>query len=367
MSRLPWCALPILLAAAMHADVTLPQGKEFLSLDIPPADSFVVSGFEVHSYVDMKFTGLQAIQYFGIVFPEGGYQLDTVQKTITTQIAGYLRTEDSAGLQWAARFEAGTGALGVASETKRHFDSQRRPVLEITTIFYPEDRGESYDTIQWTWSHPGCADDLKNDTLRVWSVDAQGRCSTAEVMDVAEGGRAPTGYTDHIVWNGSAIAAAYRLEGTDTLLKDVFSVDGNGNVTEDISWEKWGSTWVLTDRDTFVYRDGKLDRVVQTSYEDGRPMHRMVYQSTRGTTGVVVPRRASSRWIEARREGEMVVFENRSAQAVAIELRDANGRQVGRLQVAPGSRASWTGRVGQVFWKAKAVSWEASGRLAPRF
>lgn len=362
--------LTLIAAVAASAAVPYPLGKGLESLDMPFADSFLVSGRVEESYADDEMTGAEAILVFGMMLPDGSYELDTTRQIVIGFPTGYLVTTDSAGLprRMRSRFDG----LGTSSFTtsERRYDTQGRVVLELGTTSISSDLEFEFDqtfadTVRWTWTHSGCADDQESDTLRVWSVDAQGRCASADVRVLSGAGSVATGYTDRILWQGDALAGALRLQGTDTLLRDVFTLDAHGNVTEEVSYEKVEGEWVLTARDSFVYVDGKLDLVRMKEYTEGVVSSDLQFKSTRTRTGVSFAARPGTRWIAVGRDDGVVSFANRSTESVVVDLLDAQGRRVHALTLGAGSAATWSAAPkGPLFWRARGASLEASGRLS---
>jgi len=370
MRKFSFYALVILIAAGTaSAEISIPQGKGFESLDIPKADSFVVSGRIEASYADEGMTGAVAMQTFGMVLAEGTYEIDTLRQVLIGAPSGSMVTSDSAGLRHRSRMEVAALGSNTITLCERHYDAQGRAVLEIdstseTLDFAIGSDSVSSDTLRWTWTHPGCADDQEGDTLRIWSVDGQGRCATAEVRKVTGATSVPTGLVDKFVWQGSALAGALRLQGTDTLLREVFTVDGQGNVTEQVSYVKVDGVWSLVERDSYEYVEGRLDAVKLNGYEGGVAVHLIQFQSASRKTGIRPIARSARSWIAARRDRNAVSFENASTEIVAIELLDAQGRRLDALTVPAGSRSTWNSAPnGTVFWRARTSFGEVSGML----
>lgn len=362
--------LTLAAATAASAEVNYPLGKGLESLDLPFADSFLVSGRVEESYADDEMTGAEAKLLFEQLIPDGNYELDTIRQIVIGFPTGYLVTTDSAGLpsRMTSRFD-GMGTSSLATSARR-YDAQGRVVMELGTTTVSSSLELPFDpvyadTIRWTWTHPGCADDQESDTLRVWSVDAQGRCASADVRVVSEEGSVATGYTDKILWQGNVLAGALRLQGTDTLLRNVFTVDARGMVTEDVSYEKIDGEWILTSRDSFVYVDGKMDLLKSKEYTDGVVTSDIQFKSTRSRTGVSFAGRPGTRWIAVERDEGVVSFANRSTGSVVVDLLDAQGRRVHALTLGAGSTATWDAAPkGPLFWRARGASVEASGRLS---
>jgi hypothetical protein len=369
-SPISWMTL--IAAAAASADFSYPLGKGLESLDLPFADSFVVSGRFEQSYADEEMTGEMALLVFGMMLPDGGYELDTTRQVVIGLPTGYLVTTDSAGLprQLRSRFEG----LGTSTFTtsERRYDAQGRAVMEVGTtsltsaVEFEFDQ-DIADTIRWTWRNPGCADDQESDTLRLWSVDAQGRCASSDVRVLSGAGSVSTGLVDKILWQGDVLVGAVRLQGTDTLARSVIAVDGRGNVIEDVSFEKIEGEWVLTARDSFVYVDGKLDLIKMKEYTEGVVSSDLQFKSTRTRTGVVAAHRSGASWIAVARTGSEVSFSNRSTQLVVIDLVDSRGRRLDGIAVAAGSTGVWNNDAkGPVFWRARSSARTTSGIVPGR-
>jgi hypothetical protein len=359
--------LTLIAATTASAEFSAPLGKGLESLDFSYVDSFVVSGGYQASYAEESLSGEAAKELFAANLPEGGYTLDTARRIVTYLPQGWMVTTDSAGLQSESKSSVLVGDVATIQMKKRVYDEQRRPIGELDATITKNLNGAvspiAYDSMLWVWTHSGCADDFAKDTLRIWSVDAQGRCDTARLAVHLQSDPVYLDLVDKIVWQGDHPSMALRLQGADTLLRDAYTFDLRGRVVQSDSYGKDRGRWVLQESHSYAYVEDRLDRISLVAYDTGGLQQRLDFQSTRSRTGVSPVSRPGTRWMATRQEGDVVSFTNRSSESAAIDLFDAHGRRLDALVVPAGSTVRRAALKGQVFWRARTSFGDVSGML----
>jgi hypothetical protein len=178
---------------------------------------------------------------------------------------------------------------------------------------------------------------------------------------------------DQLVWEGNRLSAVFELEidgvVVDTVAKDVYSHDGDGNWTKVEHFKKIGpGAWRMDARSVNEWVDGKFADGLDTEYDNAGNVVWSLRLSIVPPWSVSVRNRQLARsTLQARAAGSVVEFSNPEAGAAQVRIADPNGRTVAEFAVPSRGTASWNGSGrGILLWSASSKGHRAAGRLVLR-
>lgn len=256
--------------------------------------------------------------------------------------------------------------------TRWLFDSQGRRTAQI---FGSRSSGGVVrtDTISYDWSRSGCPDEFWADTKRSWTVDEDGRCSRGTIHSKSGDSWSDVWMVDQLVWEGNRLSAVFELEidgvVVDTVAKDVYSHDGDGNWTKVEHFKRTASgAWRMDARSVNEWVDGKFADGLDTEYDNaGNVVWSLRLSIVPPWSVSVRNRRLARSTLQARVAGSVVEFSNPEAGAAQVRIADPNGRTVAEFAVPSRGTAFWNGSGrGILLWSASSEGHRAAGRLVLR-
>lgn len=362
----------LVLTVAVRAQIDLPVGKDLdpylfpsvdtlylleQGLDSLPAPTSPDFADEIRKWTQDPSISSVRVDTVNRVLHYTSRSLGTVQRTN----AGVSGTETSYLPQ-----------SGSVDYTKWLFDSQGRRTAQI---FGTRSGGFEFgsDTISYDWSRSGCPDESWADTKRTWTLDADGRCSRGTIHVKSGDKWSEGGVVDQLVWDGNRLKAVFELEidgeVVDTVAKDIYSHDGDGNWTKVEHFLKIGSgAWRMDARSINEWVDGKFANGLDTEYDRaGNVVWSLRLSTVPPWTSSVRSRSIAKRTVEARVVGAMVQFSNPEARVAQVRITDPKGRTVAEFAVPSRGTASWSAsRRGILLWSASSEGHLAAGRLVLR-
>jgi len=363
----------LLLATVLHAQIDLPIGKDLDPYLFPAIDTLYLleEGLDsLSASTSPDFAG--EIRKWTEDPSITSVRVDTANRVLhyTSQSIGtVIRANGSiSGTEMAY-----VSQPGVVDYTKWLFDTQGR---RVSQIFGTRSGGFEFgsDTIVYDWSRSGCPDELWADTKREWSVDAEGRCIRGTIYAKSGNVWGQVGLVNQLVWVGNHLSVVFELEidgaNVDTLAKDVYYHDNDGNWTKVENFKKTASgTWRLDARSTNEWGGGKFTKGLDTEYDDaGNIVWSQKLSTVSSWTSSLQGSYVLGAGLVARVDGSAVEFSNREGIPTRVRIVDPEGRSIGELTIPPRGSASWNGagRHGVLFWSALTSGNRTAGRLVLR-
>lgn len=355
MKRFLWLA-SLLMMAQVAAAV---EGKGLPVWERSLPDTMYGTMRSVSGYADSA--GLARILAMGSAM---GPQVDSVAKTVGFEYELLKVRRDSAGLPvevtTSTRAVGGT-YRGLNIETFR-YDGTGRKVAEIQTR---SDTSEGWDTTRWVWTHEGCPDEYHSGERQVWSVDAQGRCSTAVVLRAEVAGNDTTwtdyGYRHSLTWDGKSMTQETESDRDGPYYVEQFSVVSDTLLTGGKRYESIGrGAPHLVSEVTYAYAGGRVSGCEFRIYDSTGAVRTTLVWSSMRSSGLGIARKTMpSGMVSARCQGNVLRFANTGSEAVEIEVFTVRGERVGALHVDSGREALLP-----VTTSAAMLVWSANGRTA---
>ncbi|HQF56415.1 MAG TPA: hypothetical protein PK208_14955 [Fibrobacteria bacterium] len=363
----------LVLAVVVRAQIDLPVGKDLDPYLFPSVDTLYLLEEGLDSLPAPTSPDFVSKIRKRTEDPTiSSVRVDTANRVLhyASRSVGSLKRTD--GVVSGTETSYPSPAAGV-DYTRWLFDAQGR---RVSQIFGTRSGGFEFgsDTISYDWSRSGCPDEFWADTKREWTVDAQGHCSRGTIYAKSGDTWSEVGVVDQLVWDGNKLAAAIELEidgsTVDTVAKDIYSHDGDGNWAKVDRFSKTGSgVWRLDARSINEWDGGKFAKGLDTEYDRaGNVVWSLQLSTVPPSTSSARNRSLSRGGLEARVVGAEAVFANPQVGEAQVRITDLQGRTVAEFAVPSLGKVSWSGARGGI-WLWRASSSEhgaAAGRLVLR-
>jgi hypothetical protein len=300
-------------------------------------------------------------------------RVDTAAKVVRFEFALVKTRQDSAGLpvQLVTTTRAVGGTYQGLNLVYFRYDALGRKIAIIQTR---GDTSEGWDTTRWVWTHEGCADEYHSGERQIWSVNAQGRCSTAVVLSPNVNGT-DTSWSDFgrrrsLLWNGNVLVRQTESDGSGPYSVEQDSIVSDSLVAGVKYYDRssmYGKLNLWSEA-TYSYSGSRISSSVIKAYDTlGQVEILLEWATSRPANLGIVRSLARPASVTARREGAALRFANTGSEAVEIDVSTVRGQRVGALHVESGREALLpvTKSATMLVWSAKGRTANARGTVLP--